>query len=72
MLTEQELIELLRSQLEEAERKLDELADLTRTAYDETDNQDLSQQIEDTFQDLIKASINCLVTSLCARNDQIY
>ena len=52
MLTEQELIELLRSQLEEAERKLDELAALTRTAYDETDNQDLIQQIEDTFQDL--------------------
>jgi hypothetical protein len=52
MLTEQELIELLRSQLEEAERKVDELADLTRTAYDETDNQDLIQQIEDTFQDL--------------------
>lgn len=36
------------------------------------DKLDLISSAEDTFQDLIKQSINCLVTSLCARNDAIY
>lgn len=36
------------------------------------DKLDLVSSSEDTFQELIKQSINCLVTSLCARNDAIY
>lgn len=33
---------------------------------------DLANAASETFQDLIRQSINCLVTGLCARNDQIY
>lgn len=32
----------------------------------------MEQQAEDCFKELIRASINCLVVSLCARNDKIY
>lgn len=37
-----------------------------------SDKIDLEQQAEDCFKELIRASINCLVVSLCARNDKIY
>ena len=32
----------------------------------------MSTYVEDVFKELIRASINCLVVSLCARNDKIY
>jgi len=53
MLTEEELIELLRSQLSKAETALDNMADLLREAYVDLDlSQDLKEQIEDLFNDL--------------------
>ncbi len=52
MLTEEELIELLKSQLEETERKLEELADLIRSAYEDVISPDIRDQIEDSFKDL--------------------
>jgi hypothetical protein len=52
MLTEQELIELLRSQIDTAERTVETLAELLREAYASDDNQDLKDQIEDTFTEL--------------------
>lgn len=36
------------------------------------DKIDLSTQASEVFRELIRSSINCLVASLCARNDQIY
>ena len=51
MLTEQELIELLRSQIDTAERTIEMLAELAREAYVSEDNQDLRDQIEDLFAD---------------------
>lgn len=36
------------------------------------DKIDLSNVASDLFRELIRASVNCLVVSLCARNDQIY
>ena len=33
---------------------------------------DLITLAEDNFKELIRAAINCLVVSLCARNDEIY
>lgn len=36
------------------------------------DKIDLSMFAGDLFRELIRASVNCLVVSLCARNDQIY
>lgn len=52
MLTEQELIELLRSQIDTAERTIEMLAELVREAYVSVDNLDLKDQIEDLFTDL--------------------
>ena len=37
-----------------------------------SDKIDLEQSAEECFKELIRASINCLVVSLCARNDKIY
>ena len=36
------------------------------------DKIDLDNNAEDCFKELIRASVNCLVVSLCARNDKIY
>ena len=53
MLTEEELIELLRSQLEEAERNIEQLSDLLREAYAEIrTSTDLRDQIEEIFSEL--------------------
>mgnify|MGYP001422754798 CR=1 FL=1 len=53
MLTDQELIEVLRSQLDKAERDIELLADLLREAYDEIrTSTDLRDQIEETFNEL--------------------
>ena len=52
MLTEQELIELLRTQIDTAERAVELLAELLRESYASDDNLDLKDQIEDTFTEL--------------------
>tara|TARA_Y100000401_G_scaffold87501_1_gene72982 strand:- start:2813 stop:2986 length:174 start_codon:yes stop_codon:yes gene_type:complete len=53
MLTEEELIELLRSQLDKAERDIEQLSDLLREAYAEIrTSTDLRDQIEEIFSDL--------------------
>lgn len=36
------------------------------------DKVDLMTHAEENFKELIRACINCLVVSLCARNDEIY
>ena len=53
MLTEEELIELLRSQLDKAERDTEQLSDLLREAYAEIrTSTDLRDEIEEIFSDL--------------------
>tara|TARA_Y100000385_G_C12562816_1_gene412895 strand:+ start:81 stop:251 length:171 start_codon:yes stop_codon:yes gene_type:complete len=52
MLTEQELIELLRTQIDTAERTVEMLSELLREAYTSSDNPDMKDQIEDLFTDL--------------------
>tara|TARA_S200002703_G_scaffold35810_1_gene30875 strand:- start:2433 stop:2603 length:171 start_codon:yes stop_codon:yes gene_type:complete len=52
MLTEQELIELLRSQIDTSERTVERLSELLREAYNSSDNKDMKDQIEDLFTEL--------------------
>tara|TARA_Y100000401_G_C8294545_1_gene210586 strand:+ start:523 stop:696 length:174 start_codon:yes stop_codon:yes gene_type:complete len=53
MLTDQELIEVLRSQLDKAERDIELLSDLLREAYAEIrTSTDLRDQIEEIFSEL--------------------
>ena len=56
---------------------LDIIPQLQSSIEDKIDNEykdkiDLETHADDCFKELIRASINCLVVSLCARNDKIY
>ena len=56
---------------------LDIMPQLSNSIEDKIDEEyrdriDLNTQASDLFKELIRASVNCLVVSLCARNDQIY
>ncbi len=54
MLTEDELIEVLKAQLDEAERNMERLAELLRVAYDFGIEEDssLCSDIEEVFREL--------------------
>lgn len=52
MLSEVELIDVLKSQLDRAELDIERLAHLIREAYRDTSNIELKDQVEDTFREL--------------------